>query len=82
MTVSDKSEMMSDYVEIPWQKLSEDAFEGMLREMVSRDGTDYGENEIAEADKIEQLRRALKDGRAFIAFCPESESWSVLPRAR
>ena len=38
---------MSEYLEIPWQKLSEDAFEGMLQEMVSRDGTDYGEQELS-----------------------------------
>ncbi len=31
---------MADYLEIPWQKLSEDAFQGMLEELVSRDGTD------------------------------------------
>ncbi|WP_022957361.1 YheU family protein [Spongiibacter tropicus] len=73
---------MSEYLEIPWQKLSEDAFEGMLQEMVSRDGTDYGEQELSEAEKIAQLREALKSERAFIAFCPETESWSVLPRAR
>jgi len=50
--------------------------------MVSRDGTDYGEQELSEAEKIAQLREALKSERAFIAFCPETESWSVLPRAR
>lgn len=71
---------MSDYVEIPWQKLSEDAFQGMLEEMVSRDGTDYGEVELSTEEKIAQLRQALVSGRAYIAFCTETESWSVLPR--
>ncbi len=71
---------MSDYVEIPWQKLSEEAFAGMLEELVSRDGTDYGERELSQEEKIAQLRASLKDGRAFIAFCSETESWSVLPR--
>ena len=71
---------MSDYLEIPWQKLSEDAFEGMLEELVSRDGTDYGERELSQEEKIAQLRAALKSGQAFIAFCAETESWSILPR--
>ena len=71
---------MSDYLEIPWQKLSPEAFEGMLEELVSRDGTDYGEQEVGLEDKVAQLRLALEEGRAFIAFDPESESWAVLPR--
>ena len=70
---------MTDYVEIPWQKLSEDAFEGMLEELVSRDGTDYGEQELSQDEKITQLRTALTSGKAFIAFCSETESWSILP---
>ncbi len=71
---------MSDVIEIPWQKLSEEAFQGMLEEMVSRDGTDYGEIELSSEEKIAQLRLALKKGQAYIAFCTETESWSVLPR--
>lgn len=71
---------MSDYLEIPWQKLSPDAFDGMLEELVSRDGTDYGEQEVDFEDKVAQLRLALEEGRAFIAFDPESESWAVLPK--
>ncbi|MDX1505997.1 MAG: YheU family protein [Spongiibacter sp.] len=71
---------MSDFVEIPWQKLSDDAFQGMLEEMVSRDGTDYGEVELSSEQKIAQLRRALEKGQAYIAFCTETESWSILPR--
>ncbi|WP_289083506.1 YheU family protein [uncultured Spongiibacter sp.] len=71
---------MADYLEIPWQKLSEDAFRGMLEELVSRDGTDYGERELSQEEKIAQLRAALKSGQAFIAFCAETESWSILPR--
>ncbi|WP_317889747.1 YheU family protein [Spongiibacter pelagi] len=71
---------MSDYLEIPWQKLSEDALQGMLEELVTRDGTDYGERELSEGEKIEQLRESLISGKALIAFDPGSESWAVLPK--
>lgn len=73
--------MSSDeFLEIPWQKLSPEALEGMLDELVSRDGTDYGEVECSQDEKRLQLREALEAGRAVIAFCPTSESWTVLPR--
>ncbi len=64
-------------LEIPWQQLSEDALAGMLEELVTRDGTDYGENETSHSDKVAQLRQALISGRAAITFCPESETWAV-----
>lgn len=71
---------MSEFLEIPWEKLSADALQGMLEELVTRDGTDYGESELSQEQKITQLRRALQQGRALIAFDPGSESWAVLPK--
>lgn len=73
---------MSEYLEIPWQKLSDEAFEGMLEELVSRDGTDYGERELSREEKLAQLRLALEEGRAAIAFSPETESWSVIAKGQ
>ncbi len=72
---------MSEYLEIPWQKLSDEALQGMLEELVTRDGTDYGEQELTQTEKIEQLRDALVSGRALIAFDPGSESWAVVAKS-
>lgn len=71
---------MSEYVEIPWQKLSPEAFQGMLEELVTRDGTDYGESEMSLDAKISQLRRALESKKATIVFSPDTESWTVLAK--
>lgn len=71
---------MSELLEIPWQKLSTDALQGLLEELVTRDGTDYGEQEFSTEEKVAQLRKALEAGEASIAFCPETESWSVLAK--
>ena len=71
---------MNDYVEIPWQKLSPDAFQGMLEELATRDGTDYGEREVSLEEKISQLRKALETKRAAIVFSPDAESWSVIAK--
>ncbi|MGJ8687624.1 MAG: YheU family protein [Spongiibacteraceae bacterium] len=71
---------MNDFVEIPWQKLSTEALEGMLEELVSRDGTDYGEQEVTVEEKTDQLLTALKEGRATVMFCPETGTWSVIEK--
>lgn len=71
---------MNEYVEIPWQKLSPNAFQGMLEELVTRDGTDYGESEVSLEAKISQLRRALESKKAAIVFSPDTESWTVIAK--
>ncbi len=70
----------ADMLEIPWQKLSAEALDGLLEELVTRDGTDYGEIELSTEEKAANLRQALVEKRAAIAFSPETESWSVIPR--
>ncbi|MFT5576242.1 MAG: hypothetical protein ACI89D_001763 [Bermanella sp.] len=70
----------ADMLEIPWQKLSTEALDGLLEEMVTRDGTDYGEVELSMEDKAASLRLALVEKRAAIAFAPDTETWSIIPR--
>lgn len=69
-----------DMVEIPWQKLTGDALQGLLEELVTRDGTDYGETEASMADKVSELRKSLEEKRAIIAFSPDTETWSIVPK--
>lgn len=74
------SDEAPDWLEIPWQKLSPEALQGLLEELVTRDGTDYGEVEFSTEQKVEHLRTALEKNRATIAFSPETESWSIVSR--
>ena len=71
---------MSTPLEIPWQKLSDEALRGLLEEMVTRDGTDYGFQETDVEAKVGQVKKALVDGRAIVSFDPETESWTVLDK--
>ncbi|HCS25878.1 MAG TPA: hypothetical protein DIW43_00395 [Spongiibacteraceae bacterium] len=70
----------ADMLEIPWQKLTPEALDGLIEELVTRDGTDYGDVELTTEEKAANLRKALEEKRAAIAFSPETESWSVIPR--
>ena len=71
------SDEAPDGVEIPWQKLTPEALQGLLEELVTRDGTDYGEIELSTEVKVAHLRKALEEKRAVIAFSPETETWAV-----
>lgn len=59
---------MSEPIEIPVASLSDDALQGLVEEFVSRDGTDYGDYEVALETKVQQVLTALKTGAALIYF--------------
>ena len=65
---------------IPHDQLSPDALQGLIEEFITREGTDYGEYEIALAQKVEQVRRQLLRGDVVIVFDVATESISLLTR--
>lgn len=65
---------------IPHQDLSPDALEGLIEEFVTRDGTDYGQDEVPLAAKVAQVQRQLARGQVVIVFDALSESVSILTR--
>ncbi|WP_272962904.1 YheU family protein, partial [Alcanivorax jadensis] len=45
-----------------------DTLTNLIEEFVTRDGTDYGDQEIPTATKVEQVRNQLKKQEAFVVF--------------
>ncbi len=69
---------MSEVV-IPWQSLSEDALEGVIEEFVSREGTEYGLEEVPLTEKIAAVRRQLEAGTAVILFDESTGTCNIAP---
>jgi uncharacterized protein YheU (UPF0270 family) len=67
---------------IPWQDLAEDTLRNLLEEYVSRDGTDYGEQEVSLARKVLQVQRQLQDKILVIWFDQATASTTLLPAAQ
>lgn len=65
---------------IPHGSLSPDTLEQILDDIVSRDGTDYGEYDLSSAQKREQALRSLDRGEAFLLFDTESETIKMVPK--
>ena len=61
-------------MDIPWQNLQPETIQSLIEEFVSRDGTDYGENEVDHETKVMQIRQQLLSGKIKIVFDPETES--------
>jgi uncharacterized protein len=61
---------MTQFVEVPPQRLQADILQALLEEYASRDGTDYGERELS-------LEREV-----LIVFDVDSDQWDLLPAPR
>ncbi len=71
---------MSRFMEIPPARLDAEVLQALLEEFASRDGTDYGERELALEQKVAQLRRQLHERGLLLLFDSESETWDLLER--
>lgn len=65
-------------VKIAYDQLSPKALDGVIKEFVTRDGTDYGENEVPLETKVFQVFTQLKTGKAVIVFDQKSETCNIL----
>ena len=63
---------------VPWKDLPPDTLTNLIEEFVTRDGTDYGDQEVATSTKVEQVRTQLNQKEAFIVFDEVTESVSVM----
>jgi hypothetical protein len=61
-------------VEIASDELSAEALRGLAEEFVTRESTDYGAVEKSFDEKVDDVLRQLRDGRAKIVFDPEEET--------
>ena len=65
---------------IPYSELSEDALHALIEDFVTRDGTDYGEDEMSMQDKAAHLLALLKAGELLISYNEESHSCGLVTK--
>ena len=62
---------------IPVDKLSPEALDGVIREFISRSGTDYGEFEASAETKFRQVKQKLESGLAVLVYDDEMETTNM-----
>jgi uncharacterized protein YheU (UPF0270 family) len=65
---------------VPWQDIDKATLENLIQEYVTRDGTDYGEQEVSLETKVAQVHERLKTGAAVVWFDEGTETVNILPR--
>ena len=56
------------FVDVDHTKLTPEALRGLIEELITREGTDYGFHEASLEDKIRAVERRLAAGEAKIVF--------------
>ena len=67
-------------VVVPPAELSAEVLRRVIESFVLREGTEYGEREVALDDKVADVMRQLDRGEAEIVFDPASESVDIVSR--
>ena len=65
---------------VPWQEIPPETLDNLIEEFVTRDGTDYGEQEICTDTKVAQVREQLRRGQASVVFDDVTETISIFTR--
>ena len=64
---------------IPHHLLSPDALRGVIEAFVTREGTDYGAQEVPLATKVFQVHQQLDAGTAVLVYDEDTESCTIQP---
>lgn len=67
-------------VEVPWEQLESDVLHKLVEEFVSREGTEYGEQEVVLNTKVKQVIEQLKAKKAAITFDPETQTTHIISK--
>lgn len=67
---------------IPWQQLAADTLQRLIESFVLRDGTDYGEQEVALEDKAAAVLAQIKTGQVLIVYSELHESVDLISAAQ
>ncbi len=63
---------------IPLSNFEPETLNNLIEEITTRDGTDYGEVELTQQQKVEQVLQSLRTKQAYICFDPVSETTSLI----
>lgn len=65
---------------VPYDQISPEALQGLIEEYITRDATDYGEQEFSLAQKVKQVQQQIVKGDVVVVFDAATESVSLLTR--
>ncbi|KAB0671974.1 YheU family protein [Oryzomonas sagensis] len=81
MSTTEQTDHHEEGVEIPYELINPDTLRNLIGEFVTREWEESGEASYTYTldQKIEQVLRQLREGKARIVFDATSESCNIVP---
>jgi len=64
---------------IPPESLEAETLHAIIESFVLQEGTEYGEQEVALNDKVEEVKQQLRDKRALLVFSELHQNVNIIP---
>ena len=65
---------------IPYSELSDEALQALIEDFVTREGTDYGQDEMSRQEKSAHLFALLKTGDLLITYNDDTQTCGLVAR--
>mgnify|MGYP000536589656 CR=1 FL=1 len=65
---------------IPYSDIAEETLNNLIEYYVLREGTDYGEQEVALTEKVAAVKRQLKSGDVVIVYSELHETVNLMQK--
>ena len=65
---------------IPHTELAPDTLQALIEEFITREGTDYGEEDVPLEIKVEQVRRQLERKAIYIVYSELHETCNFMTK--
>ena len=63
---------------VPWEQVPADSLRNLVEEFVTRDGTDYGEQEVSLETRVGQVMQQLRRAEVVIWFDGVTETITLM----
>ena len=80
MTENDPTDEQEKWVEVPLERIDPDTLRRMIQEFVTRDGADWADAGGTLEEKVAQVLRQLRSGKAKVVFDLESQTANIILR--
>lgn len=65
---------------IPYSQISAESLHALIEDFITRDGTDYGQNEMSMLEKAAHLLTLLKTGKLMITYHDDTQTYGLVTR--
>lgn len=65
---------------IPHKEIAVDTLQALIEEIVTRDGTDYGEHDVPTSTKVRQVMRQLEREEIYIVYSELHETCTLVAK--